>query len=313
MPANREMKPEVFKRTSLRNVKVSPGAQGPIWRSVSVSGDLDGCATNQGFQAEIRLYEAEKRLELHFALRKLPVPSPESVYVALPFQADAKLLYEAQGGLVTPGENQLPGSASDWQTIQSFLAIRSGDAQIVLGSEEVPLVQLGDFNLGKWQPITRVERPHVYSWVMNNYWFTNFRHAQEGEFRWHYFLTSTRDTSRTFATRFGWGSRVPLVTRVLPAGRPAARSEPRVLSTLALTAPNVVIVEARPMRRGDGVFLHLREVEGQEVTLHAEDVLSASPLQSANALSVLEDVAQEGIDSLTLRPYEVRFVELRFH
>ena len=48
MPANREMKPEVFKRTAWRNVKVSPGAGGPIWQSLRLSADLDGCAANNG-------------------------------------------------------------------------------------------------------------------------------------------------------------------------------------------------------------------------------------------------------------------------
>jgi alpha-mannosidase len=264
-------------------------------------------------RAEIRLYDTEKRVELHFALRKLPIPTPESVYVALPFQApDSRMLYEAQGGLVTPGVDQIPGSSSDWQTLQSFIAIRSNDGQIVTGSEQAPLVQLGDFNLGKWQPVTRVEKPHIYSWVMNNYWFTNFRTEQEGEFKWHYYLTSTRDTNRTFATRFGWSSRVPLVTRVLPPVESAPRGEPRSVSALGLNAPNVLVVEARPMSSGAGIFLHLRELEGKTVTLGREDVTSEAELRGADEVNVLEEALQEGVTSVTLKPYEVKFVRLLF-
>lgn len=313
MPANREIKPGVFERTPLRNVKVHTGAAGPVWRSLVVEGDLDGCATNRGVRAEFRLYEAEKRIELHYAVRKLPVASPESIYVALPFHApESRMLYEAQGGLVTPGDDQLPGSASDWQTWQSFLAIRGPQSQIVLGSVEAPLVQLGDFNLGKWMPVTKVERPHVYSWVMNNYWFTNFRDEQQGEFRWQYYLASGRETTRAAATRFGWNSRVPLVTRVLPAVRSGARAEPRMLSTLSLVAPNLVVVEARPTRAGDGIFVHLREVEGQPVILGASEVSSCVPMQSATEVNVLETRQTAEIESLAVKPYDVRFVELRF-
>ena len=247
MPNRHEMKPDVFKRTSVRNVTSKPGASGPIWQSLLLTAGLDGCATNNGLRTEIRLYDTEKRIELRFAVRKLPVPSPEALYVALPFQApNSKMLYEAQGGCVTPGDDQIPGSSSDWQTLQSFVSIRSADGQIVTGSEQVPLVQLGDFNLGKWQPVTRVEKPHVYSWVMNNYWFTNFRNEQQGEFKFHYYLTSTKDTSRTFATRFGWGSRTPLATRVLPPVKNGALREPQKLSTLAIAAPNLLVVETRP-------------------------------------------------------------------
>ncbi|MCB1127992.1 MAG: hypothetical protein KDM81_15970, partial [Verrucomicrobiae bacterium] len=279
MPGNRDMKPDVFKRTSVRKVQVKRGAVGPIWRSLIVKADLDGCDEGRGVETEIRLYEPEKRIELHYTLRKLPVKTPEAVYVALPFRApESQMLYEAQGGLVVPGDDQIPGSSSDWQTLQSFLSVRRSDGQIILGSDQAPLVQLGDFNLGKWQPVTKVDKPHVYSWVMNNYWFTNFRTEQEGDFRWHYYLTSTGDLSPAVATRFGWGSRVPLVTRVFLPGTQSA-SRPSRLSTLSLAAPNVLVVESRPARNGHGVFLHLREVEGKVVTLTQADLRCIADIQ----------------------------------
>jgi hypothetical protein len=313
MPGRRDFKPSSFKRTSVRNVTVKPGAGGPIWKSLLLTADLDGCATNNGVRAEIRLYDTEKRIELRFAVRKLPIRSPEAVYVALPFQSpNSKMLYEAQGGCVRPGEDQIPGSASDWQTLQSFISIGSADGQIVMGSEQAPLVQLGDFNLGKWQPVTRVEKPHVYSWVMNNYWFTNFRTEQDGEFKFNYYLTSTKDTSRAFATRFGWGSRNPLATRVLPPVKTGGLREPQKLSALAITLPNVVIVEARPTRNGDGILLHLREVEGKPATITEEEIPAAAGIQGADEVNVLEQPVQQGVESLTFKPYEVKFLRLMF-
>ena len=313
MPGRRDFKPSSFKRTSVRNVAVKPGASGPIWKSLLLTADLDGCATNSGVRAEIRLYDTEKRIELRFAVRKLPIRSPEAVYVALPFQSpNSQMLYEAQGGCVRPGEDQIPGSSSDWQTLQSFISIGNADGQIVVGSEQAPLVQLGDFNLGKWQPVTRVEKPHVYSWVMNNYWFTNFRTEQDGEFKFNYYLTSTKDTSRAFATRFGWGSRTPLATRVLPPVKTGGLREPQKLSALAVTLPNVVIVEARPTRNGDGILLHLREVEGKPATITEEEIPAAAGIQGADEVNVLEQPIQPGVESLTFKPYEVKFLRLMF-
>ena len=91
--------------------------------------------------------------------------APEAVYVAFPFQQpDFKVVYEAQGGYVTPGENQIPGSASDWQTVQNFISLRNPEGQILYGSSEAPLVQLGEINLGKWQEIASVKKPHIFSW-----------------------------------------------------------------------------------------------------------------------------------------------------
>jgi hypothetical protein len=312
MPAARDMKPDLFKRTTVRRVKVKAGATGPIWKSLVVSADLDGCDTNNGVRCEIRLYEPEKRVELRYAMRKLPVRTPEAVYVAFPFRApDAKLFYEAQGGVVAPGADQIPGSSSDWQTVQSFIALRGPASQIVAGSEQVPLVQLGDFNLGKWQRVTRVEKSHVYSWVMNNYWFTNFRAEQEGEFKWHYYLTSTKDLSRTAATRFGWGSRVPLVTRVLPPVKTGAAREPQALSALRLGPANLLVVEARPTSDGHHVFLHLRELDGQASTLGTGDLATRVSLHGIDEVNILEETSKSNIAALTFKPYEVKWARLK--
>jgi hypothetical protein len=313
MPNRDDMKPGAFKRVGPRNVRIQPGANGPIWKSLVMAMDMDGCATNNGLRSEVRLYETEKRVELHYTMRKLAVRAPESVYVALPFQmAGSQMIYEAQGGLVTPGKDQLPGSASDWQTVQSFLAIRGRDSQVILGCDQAPLVQLGDFNLGKWQPVTQVEKSHVYSWVMNNYWFTNFRTEQEGEFKWHYYLTSTQDLSSALATRFGWGSRTPFATRVLPSSRGRGNQGPRMLSTLGASVPNVLVVEARPMRTSEGVYLHLRETDGKSVVVSASDVTTPFAVSAVDEINVLEEVVSGGLESVSLKPYEVKILRVLF-
>ena len=147
---------------------------------------------------------------------------------------------------------------------------------------------------------------------MNNYWFTNFRTEQEGEFKFHYYLTSTQDTSRAFATRFGWGSRTPLATRVLPPVKTGVVREPQKLSTLAVTPSNLLIVEARPARNGDGIILHLRELEGKPVTITEEEVLASTGIEGADEVNVLEEPLQQDIESLTFKPYEVKFLRMRF-
>ena len=126
-----------------------------------------------------------------------------------------RLAFEAQGGVVYPGINQLEGSSSDWNTIQNFASVRNDDAQIVYVSNETPLVQFGDINIGRYYYRLHPETNHIFSWVLNNYWTTNFKASQQGELRWTYSITSARDNSDIFATRFGWGDRVPLLSRVL--------------------------------------------------------------------------------------------------
>jgi hypothetical protein len=308
----RDFVAERFRRTAWTNITVQPGARGPVWTSVVLSGHLEGCAEKNGARVEIRLYQTEKRIEFHWSIRKLPVPQAEAVYVVFPFAPrDGQVAYEAQGGLVRPGLDQIPGSSSDWQTVQNFLAVRHSGGQIVWGSAGAPLVQLGEINLGKWQPVTRVPQPHVYSWVMNNYWFTNFRLTQEGDFRWSYYLTSTRDRGNAAATRFSWGSRIPLATRVLPPLKSGKSSAPSALSLVSIDVPGVVVVDTRPAA-GGGVVMHLREVAGEATTLDTDNVKTWLPIEAATEVNALDRPLQDGIEALELKPYDVRFVRLQF-
>jgi alpha-mannosidase len=276
---------------------------GPVWKSLKVAAEADGCIEPGGFRVEIRLFNTEKRIEFHYDIRKAPVRVPESVYVSFPFNAPGgRIYYEAQGGTATPGKGQLPGSASDWQTVQSYLAVRSDSGQIVLSCTQVPLVQLGEINLGKWQPVTRIEKPHIYSWVMNNYWFTNFRAEQEGEFRWVYSLTSGKDTSNAYADHFGRESYFPLVARVLTAGTSNATRP--ALSVLQISAPNLALISARPAHDGDGVVLHLREIEGMPAEVEFPSGVSAMEV------NVLEEPLREPGSTVRFSPFEAKFVKV---
>jgi alpha-mannosidase len=166
-------------------------------------------------------------------------------------------------------------------------------------------------------PITPIAKPYVYSWVMNNYWFTNFRTEQEGEFKWHYYLTSTKDASTAAATRFGWGSRVPLVTRVLPPakGKVDARTASSatgstVIPVMAFPSPNLLVVEYRPAADLKGIVLHLREIAGQPAALARKDIVSAARISRLDEVNVLEQPLKTKLDLVTFQPWETKFLKL---
>ncbi|HSQ76918.1 MAG TPA: glycoside hydrolase family 38 C-terminal domain-containing protein, partial [Bacteroidota bacterium] len=143
-------------RSTLRTFRFKPGVDGPIWQSIILSGASDGFAGEEGVTCELRLFKTAKRVDLLFRARKLPTNDPEAVYVAFPLAlSQGKLVFEAQGGLVQPGENQLPGTATDWNTAQNFAALRNPDAQVVLVSDEVPLMQFGGINTGRFKYLAK--------------------------------------------------------------------------------------------------------------------------------------------------------------
>jgi alpha-mannosidase len=299
-------------RDSLQNVTLKDGIDGPIWKSIRLTGQTPTAAENTSFQCEIRLFHRDKRVEFHYSLIKKDITDPEAIYIAFPFHLpQAEILYEAHGGLVSPGKNQLEGTSSDWHTVQHFIAIRSPEGQIVLGSDEVPLVQFGDLNLGKFQYIAEVKKLHVFSWVMNNYWVTNFKASQEGEFQWSYFLCSGSDHTNTTATKMGWSSSVPLLGRVFPSGKDSDKA--REQSLLHIDADNVLLVSLKPASDGKGIILHFRETEGRPAEFSVS--IPAIPLSRMNIREVnaVEKAIGECSQRIKLRAWESRFFKIEFN
>jgi len=289
-------------RSTLRSVRFKAGVDGPIWRSILLDGASDGFAGDEGVRCELRLYKTTKRIDLLFSARKTAVTDPEALYVAFPFALEqGKLLFEAQGGLVQPGENQLPGTATDWNAVQNFACVRSPDAQVVLVSDQVPLMQFGGINTGRFTEGATPASQQIFSWVLNNYWTTNFRASQEGEMSWQYAITSGRDTSNGSATQFGWGARIPFVSRVLPKGS-AASSGVATRSAWPLAPSSLLLVSTRPAQ--EGFIMHLREVAGHNTTLKLADAAGGWKLEEVDALGT----SLRPVTVLAVQPFETKFV-----
>ncbi len=302
--------PSIFSRTSMTDVHVGNVVDGPLWTSVDITGHVKGCATDGGVTCQVRLYKDQKKIQLIFSMIKRQVFKPEAVYVAFPFESpNSHIAFEVQGGTVIPGKGQLPGTASDWDGVQNFATVRSKNGQIVFVSPEAPLMQFGDINTGKWQEVDRVEKPYIYSYVLNNYWDTNFRAAQEGGLTWKYDITSTSDTSMQFATDFGWGSRVPLTATLRPGGGYGTKLQSG--SVLDFGKNSLLLVFARPAWDGNGVIICLREVEGKTESLDVRKLVKYRPATRVYEVNSLEENPREVKGEITFTPYQVRFLMLK--
>lgn len=301
------------KMSGLSDIKVSEIKDTPIWKSLKINGKNPKCADERGITMEIKLYNTSKRIELSYSMVKLPVTSPEGVFIAFPFQMgnEDQLAFDVQGGVVYPGVNQLEGTSSDWNIIQNFAAVKNKEAQILFSSNDVPLVQFGAINTGRFYYKHEPEKPHIYSWVLNNYWTTNFRASQEGEMKWQYFLTSSSDTSNSSATRFAWENRVPMLSRIIPAETSKSTSKTTSLSLMDLEVPNLLLVNARPTDTENGVILHLRETEGDHAILDINKLLEQTGAKEVFEVNVLGEKLKQLTGPTLIEHYETRFILLK--
>ncbi len=264
-----------FTRAALPVQRVEVGTSGPIWRSLRIHGGGGPC-TQEGFELEIRLFATVKRIEFRYRLRKARNLDPEGLYAAFPLHLPgARVRYEVPGGVVDPERDLLPRTSSDWQAVQGFVAAEGEAGRVLVSSPEALLWQFGGLQLGRFAETPEVGRPHLYAWLFNNYWVTNFLGSEEGDLEWSFVLTSGPPGDGADAIRFGRETLHPLVTRALPPSR-EARTLPPPRSLLAFSAPDVILVGAR-VDLG-ALQLQVREVGGRTVSLSVLDG-KAQPLR----------------------------------
>jgi hypothetical protein len=299
------------------NVKVEPGEAGSVWNSIKVSADLEGFTKGKegepkGIQWEIRLFNNTKKVGFAYQASKEILTGPEALYVAFPFQLpDSKIVFETIGGSLAQGE-QLEGSSSDWNVAQNFVSVKGKKGQIIMVSDEVPLWHFSDFNMGKFERYPKPGKPWLYSWVMNNYWFTNFRAFQEGTVSWTYTVATTRDTTISAATKFAWGVRNPLPTRTFPAGENELKT-PMVKTVQMEGDKNVMLISSRPSFNGrESILLHFRELDGLPARIELSSQIANRPVKSLTQVNITGEKIQELDKSILFNPNEVKFIEVGF-
>ena len=295
-------------RRGFESVTFSGVSSGDICSTVSFKGILEGCDRDFGVQVEVKLYNRTKRIELCYRLKKLPLTKPEGIYVAFPVGLEkGKLAFDVPGGLLVAGENQIPNTSAAWNTVQSFVSARNDSMQVLVSTEEVPLFTMGELIEDPFRADHTHDKTHFFSWVMNNYWFTNFRAFQEGEFRWSYVMTSTRGDSESEAWVFGASNRTPVYPRVLPA-LPRTVSNARERSFLSIGGEGLLLVGTAPAPDGS-IIANIRETAGRASTLSLAG--EGGKKLTFTPVNVLGEPSGALTSSLDMLPYGNVFVRVK--
>ena len=151
----------------------------------------------------VTAYKLTPRIDLDFRLHKASVWEPENLYLSLPF-AGEEVWLDKSGAVFRPRIDQLPGTCVDFYAVQNGLAFCRESHSTLVASPDVPLVSFGSLRA---HPIRLMgEGPEnvdeVYSWVMNNFWETNFKASLGGFYQFRYSLAEMEETDPENIFRF---------------------------------------------------------------------------------------------------------------
>ncbi|MBI3922876.1 MAG: hypothetical protein HY318_15755 [Armatimonadetes bacterium] len=187
--------------------------QGPVFASVTARSKLPDA---RYLETEVRLWRGLRRIDVEVRVEKQSQERYESLYVAFPFALPNPSAYIHSGGAVFKAEEeQLPGSCRDFYAVEDFVAVEGADGWAILCPVDAPLVQLGQIiNTGQWLDHLVLKRGCIYSWPVNNFWYTNFPGCQQGILKFRYSMTTgTGKLDTHVAASFGRGVRMGLTVR----------------------------------------------------------------------------------------------------
>jgi alpha-mannosidase len=221
---------------------------GLVLSSLLIKGEAPGC---KSLTRIITLFKELDRIEITNTIDKEAIREKESVHFAFPFAIpDAQERFNSGwGGIFQPGIDQMAGANQDYYSVQQWCDVSNQQCGVSLLLREACLVepgtmvdeQTGKFGVKSWktQPDTI---PTLFSYVMNNYWHTNYKADQEGTVTVSYALVPHEVFNLTETQKQGMAFNQPFV--VLPvseARNPASLftiSDPGIFATSVLPLNN---------------------------------------------------------------------------
>ncbi len=224
---------------------------------------------------EVQLDHSQKRIDFSTRFVKEEVEQVEAVYVAFPLAIEPHTVRcDTSGGVFTPGRDQIPGSVTDWYNVQHGVQLLSDDLALTWLCGEAPVVEFGEMKTGKTPSPLRLENGVLFSYALNNHWFTNFFARQGGEFTLRYRLLSARESMPEDLERAGRELLTPLAGALI--GLPSTRGPgveirrapgipgQNTASFAEIVAGSASLDALTPARDGDGFILRLHEIGGRE-------------------------------------------------
>jgi alpha-mannosidase len=231
---------------------------GPLVASLLISSNAPGA---RHFTREIQLAVGSNRVDISNFVDKQKVLEDENLRFSFPFNVpDGQMRIDLAWTLMQPEKDQLKGANKNFFCAQHFVDISNAKEGVTWANLDAPLVETGEMHGQNWmsdlttEPWLKTWKPsnRLFSWVMNNVWFVNYKGYQEGPVTFRYAISPHKAFDSAEAKRFGIGLTQPLI--LVPVGD-AQKSIPSMLSLSG--DHSVMITSVKPLREGNGLLIRV--------------------------------------------------------
>ncbi|NUK30272.1 hypothetical protein HT574_09270 [Parageobacillus sp. VR-IP] len=272
-------------------------------------------------KVEWQLLDDQKRIDVKFIYEKEERLEKEAVYIAFPLDASlARVLSDSQLGWVDWDKDQLPGGCKEWLPLQTGILIDGRDYDVFIASPDIPLFCVGDIVRGSWPKFQKLSGGRIFSYVLNNYWNTNYKASQGGIIHFRYSITSDHFIAKDQAFRFGWEARLPLYGHRISLQEFRNPSPPYnnlIEGTLAkISSETVTVSTIKKAKWNDGWIIRLQEISG--LKQKAKISFPEKKIKEAWEIDLLEketrkiEVEKDGSLRVTIGPWGLATVRITF-
>jgi len=301
---------------------------GPVFTSLYLKRKSNLCPV---INQEVTIFHHVKKIDFATRIFKTPAPFYE-IYLGFPLLIETpRFRIESVNSVIEPIADQLPGTTTDYYSIQHGLSAFNDKTTISWSSIEAPVVKISEL----WpdylsqahhavKPFNAVhtfaekfKKGNIYSYISLNNFQTNFSPVYTGDILFRHSLTSYAGPYDPIkSNNFGWAASNPLIP-VMVNG-PKSGELQSAFSFFETDNENIRLLTIKASEDGDGLIIRLAETAGK--TSNAIIKVPFIKFKEVYQTNLAEEnikpsACPEDKIKVTLTPFEIITLRLRpgFH
>jgi len=226
--------------------------KGNILTKISIESAAKGC---ESLTREITLIKGINRFDIKNTLDKSLIYNQEGVHIAFPFNIEKGVLrYDLAFAAPRAEEDQLEGSNKNYYTVENWVDISNENYGMTWATTDAPLIEIGEITTDPiaYNWIQKLNPTQTfYSYLMNNYWETNYCAAQEGKTVFSYSIQLHKKFNHTEAEKFGIENRQKLIAIQ------TSKDTKALQSPILLNDNGLIVTQLKPVNGNSAVQITL--------------------------------------------------------